>query len=151
MNRQLRIYVDTSVVGGCLDKEFAEASLAFMRMVSRGEIMLLVSNVLADELRNAPEEVQKVLATMPVEHMEPVSESADANKLRDAYLAANVVGAAHTNDALHVALATVARADMIVSWNFKHLVHHDRIRGFNAVNLSQGYPSLSIYSPLEVV
>ena len=86
MNRQLRIYVDTSVVGGCLDKEFAEASLAFMRMVSRGEIMLLVSNVLADELRNAPEEVQKVLATMPVEHMEPVSESADANKLRDAYL-----------------------------------------------------------------
>ena len=151
MNRQLRIYVDTSVVGGCLDKEFSEASLAFMRMVSRGEIMLLVSNVLADELRNAPEEVQKVLAAMPVEHMEPVSGSAEANKLRDAYLTANVVGAAHANDALHVALATVARADMIVSWNFKHLVHHDRIRGFNAVNLSQGYPSLSIYSPLEVV
>ena len=40
---------------------------------------------------------------------------------------------------------------MIVIWNFKHIVHHEKIRGFNAVNLNLGYPRIDIYSPLEVV
>jgi len=61
------------------------------------------------------------------------------------------VGLACGNDALHVALAVVARADMIVSWNFKHIVHFDKMRGFNAVNLKEGYAQLMILSPLEVV
>ena len=76
---------------------------------------------------------------------------AAAWSLRDAYLAAGVVGPSSRNDAEHVALATVARADLIVSWNFKHLVHIDKIRGFNAVNLRDGYPTLEIRSPKEVV
>jgi hypothetical protein len=71
--------------------------------------------------------------------------------LRDAYLAAGVVGAASENDAHHVALAAVARADLIVSWNFKHIVHVDKIRRFNAVNLIEGYGMIDIRSPLEVV
>jgi len=49
-----------------------------------------------------------------------------------------------------VAAATVARADAIVSWNFKHIVRLDRIRGFNAVNLMQGYGIITIVSPKEV-
>ena len=147
----LRVYIDTSVVGGCLDKEFAETSQALMRMAESGQIVLLVSNVLVDELNAAPDAVQDVLATMPATHMELVGEPAEAQKLRDAYLVAAIVTATHRNDALHVAIATVARADMIVSWNFKHIVHHDKIRGFNAVNEREGYPPLAIYSPLEVV
>ena len=67
------------------------------------------------------------------------------------YLAAGVVGPASLLDAHHVAIATVARADMIVSWNFKHIVHHEKMAGFNAVNLREGYPPLRIFSPLEVV
>ena len=55
------------------------------------------------------------------------------------------------NDAFHVALATVARADMIVSWNFKHIVHYEKMRGFNAVNLKEGYGQLEIHAPPEVI
>ena len=61
------------------------------------------------------------------------------------------MGKTHVNDAHHVALASVAGADMIVSWNFRHIVHHEKIRAFNAVNLKEGYGILAIYSPLEVV
>jgi hypothetical protein len=51
---------------------------------------------------------------------------------------------------LHIALATVADADVLVSWNFKHIVRFDQIRLFNAANLEQGYKPLSIHSPREV-
>ena len=56
-----------------------------------------------------------------------------------------------TDDAHHVAIATAERVDMIVSWNFQHIVHFDKIRGFNAVNLREGYSPIEIRSPKEVV
>jgi len=103
------------------------------------------------ELDEAPAEVQGVLPSLPFDSIEQVEFSPEADRLKDLYLAAGVVGAAHTNDALHVALAVVAHADMIVSWNFRHIVHFDKMRGFNAVNLREGYGRLEILSPLEVV
>jgi len=95
--------------------------------------------------------VQAILDDLPRQSLEFVNESVESRRLRDCYLAAKVVGPAHATDAHHVALATVARADLIVSWNFKHIVHYDKIRGFNAVNLREGYPPLAIHSPLEVI
>ena len=149
--KQLRIYVDTSVIGGCCDEEFAEASCRLIEMVKRGEIALLISALLAEELEDAPPDVKAILDDLPRHSLEFVNESAESRRLRDCYLAAKVVGPAHATDAHHVALATVSRADFIVSWNFKHIVHFDKIRGFNAVNLREGYAALAIYSPLEVV
>ena len=67
-----------------------------------------------------------------------------------AYLDAAVLPAASSNDALHVAAATVARADLILSWNFKHIVNFRRIRLFNSVNLAQGYGIIDIRSPAEI-
>ena len=77
--------------------------------------------------------------------------SPESELLRDRYLAAGVVGPASVDDAHHVALATIAHADLIVSWNFKHIVHFEKIRGFNAVNLREGYQTIEIHSPKEVV
>jgi hypothetical protein len=54
-------------------------------------------------------------------------------------------------DALHIALATVARVDVLVSWNFKHIVNLTRIHAYNAVNLKRGYPLLEIRTPQEIV
>jgi predicted nucleic acid-binding protein len=148
---RLRIYIDTSIVGGCCDEEFQDESWALMKMARRGEIRLLVSSLLATELDRAPEDVQAVLPDLPREALEPVTASDEAAQLRDAYLQAEVVESKRSADAYHVALATVARADMIVSWNFRHIVHFERIRGFNAVNLREGYLPIEIRSPREVV
>ena len=48
-------------------------------------------------------------------------------------------------------LAAVARADLIVSWSFKHIVHVEKIHRFNAVNLMEGHPTIDIRSPREVI
>jgi hypothetical protein len=79
----------------------------------------------------------------------PVSES--AIRLQEAYLAARIIGAAHKEDALHVAHATTAGCKLIVSWNFKHIVHFAKIPLYNAVNVLQGYGAIAIHSPLEVI
>lgn len=148
---KVRMYVDTSVIGGCLDSEFAEESRALLDMTCRGEFVLLVSYLLLDELRRAPAAVRDILDSLPETHTEFLRPSAEAFRLRDRYLAEGIVGAGSSDDALHVALASIARADIIVSWNFKHIVHYEKIRMFNGVNLMQGYPTMEIRSPLEVV
>ncbi len=148
--KRLRIYVDTSVIGGCLDEEFAEWSCRLFELAALGTVNLLISELTAGEVARAPLAVQKQLAAVSSESVERIAISAEAERLRDEYLSAGVVGPAARNDALHVALATVAHADVIVSWNFRHLVHVEKIRGFNAVNLRQGYPVIDIRSPQEV-
>ena len=149
--RQQRIYIDTSVAGGCLDQEFHVESKALFEMAIRGEIALILSDLLFQELEDAPADVLAVLAGLPEQAYKMVGSTPEAELLRQAYLDAGVLGPAWEDDALHVALATVHRADLVVSWNFKHMVHVDKIRRFNAVNLVQGYPPIDIRSPLEVV
>ena len=147
----LRVYIDTSVIGGCHDEEFARESRALLRMARERELMLLISQTLIDEIRLAPQKVQQELDGLPEWSTELLPVNRQCLELRDAYLEAGFLGQAHSNDALHVANATIARADLIVSWNFKHIVHFDKIRGFNAVNLREGYLPIEIRSPMEVV
>jgi hypothetical protein len=83
--------------------------------------------------------------------IEEVDVSPDAVGLQEAYLRAEVVSRKWEDDALHVAIATVAGCGMIVSWNFKHIVHYDKIPLYDAVNVLQGYDEISIFSPSEVI
>ncbi len=137
------------MVGGACDDEFAEASEALFARVESGTFRLLLSPVVVAELRQAPAPVVAVYR-----RLEPLSEwvevTDDVLALRDRYLASNVVTARWADDALHVALATVHGAAVIVSWNFKHLVNLDKIRGCNGVNLLNGYSTLEIRTPREV-
>jgi hypothetical protein len=67
------------------------------------------------------------------------------------YRDASVVVQKFADDALHVAHATIARADVIVSWNFKHLVNPAKIRSFNGINMANGYGMIVILSPEDVI
>jgi len=67
------------------------------------------------------------------------------------YIKENVVGKTSREDCIHIALATINRADVLVSWNFKHIVNLSRIRGYNSVNLKTGYPTIEIRSPLDLI
>ena len=71
--------------------------------------------------------------------------------MAEAYLRADFVSRRFQVDCLHVALATVCRADALISWNFKHIVQYHKIKAFNGVNLVQGYGALDIRSPAEVI
>jgi hypothetical protein len=72
-------------------------------------------------------------------------------KLRDAYVQANILTSKWLSDAEHVATASVHQCKIIVSWNFKHIVHHDKVPLYNAVNLLHRYPTLSINTPAEIL
>ncbi len=149
--KRLRVYIDTSVVGGCLDPEFSESSRTLLQRANQGRIVLVVSELLRQELIRAPKNIQAIVASRSGGAIEDAIISHEAEALRDAYLSANAVGFASSADALHVALATVYHVDLIVSWNFRHIVHFEKIRGFNAVNLREGYAPLEIRSPRELV
>jgi predicted nucleic acid-binding protein len=148
--RPLRVYVDTSVFGGVHDDEFRAPSERFFAAVRGGAFTLLMSEALVVEISSAPALVQATFEAHRA-HMEALETTPEATALAEAYLAARVVPAASRVDALHVALASIAGADAVVSWNFKHLVQLRRIRGFHAVNVLRGYPLIEIRSPREVI
>jgi len=148
--RPLRLYIDTSVFGGVHDDEFRAPSTRFFAAARGGAFTILVSEALVIEIASAPALVQATFEAHRA-HMEALETTAEALTLAEAYLEARVVPVASRVDALHVALASVARADAVVSWNFKHLVQLRRIRGFHAVNVLRGYPLIEIRSPLEVI
>jgi hypothetical protein len=83
--------------------------------------------------------------------IENVFLSEEAEELAAQYLQYGVVGGKVLADAQHIAIASVARVDVLVSWNFQQIVNLNRIRAFNAVNLRLGYQILEIRSPREVV
>lgn len=149
--RKIRVYVDTSVFGGTQDTAFESESRAFVDQVRRGLYVILFSNVTARELDSAPEAVRSVFDSLPENALEIIRVTEEAEDLAKEYVKSNVLGSASFDDALHVAVATVAAADMILSWNFKHIVNFNRIRGFNSVNIRLGYRAMTIHSPLEVV
>jgi hypothetical protein len=93
------------------------------------------------------QEKYKELVDLDAEILEHSSEAAT---LGARYQEHGILPETYTADGLHIALATVAEVDLLVSWNFKHIVRFDKIRLFNAVNREAGYKEIEIYSPREV-
>ncbi len=146
----VRIYADTSVYGGVFDEEFAKPSRRFFDRVREGRFVLVVSPLVEDELRKAPPDVLAWFERFR-SGAQGVTVSAEALALRQAYLGAGIVTPKSRDDALHVALATVADCAMIVSWNFRHIVHFQKVPLYNAVNILHRRVALEIRSPLEVI
>ena len=146
-----RIYVDTSVIGGCHDDEFREQSMQLFKMFRQGEATMLLSGTTLDELAEAPPPVRQATSTVPSEHKELLAVSREAEELADAYIAGEALGGTSRTDALHIALATLGKADVLVSWNFRHMVNWRRIRACNEVNRQNGYPAIDIRTPEEIV
>ena len=125
-----RIYIDTSVFGGNFDEEFSTDTIPFFDRVRNGEITIIVSDILEAELLGAPDFVRQLLDSFSNEFIERVRLSKDASELADKYIDAKVVGKTIKSDCQHIAIAKLCHADVLVSWNFKHIVNLDRIRGY---------------------
>lgn len=146
-----RIYTDTSVIGGCEDEEFRVHSRRLIDAFVRGDLRLVLSELTLRELEPAPLAVREVLATVPESSIEVVRLTPAANELARRYLAEGILKANMLADAQHIAMATVANVDVLVSWNFRHVVNLPRIHGYHAVNAKLGYPMIEIRSPREVL
>lgn len=141
--KKLRVYIDTSVIGGCLDDEFSLESNQLMEAIKQEKFILLMSDIIVSELINASQAVKDILLSIPQRVIEVVKITPEVLQLRDAYINEGVVTSKSINDATDV-------ADAIISWNFKHIVRLDKMKGYNQINLLNGYGILTIISPLEV-
>ena len=146
-----KLYIDTSVFGGYYDEEFAEFTVPLFERLINGEFILLFSAVTAEELQNAPQQVRGLVQSMKADFTEFLEPNDEAVDLATEYIAEKVVGLTSYADCLHIALATINRADYLISWNFKHIVNVQRIRGYNAINIKNGYKQLEIRSPRDFV
>ena len=146
-----RIYIDTSIVGGYFDEEFSEVTQLFFQQFQRGGFIFVVSDLLDLELLNAPPKVRDLMSQFSPDFFERVVLTEEAADLANRYIAENVVGKTSLIDCRHIALATLSRVDVLASWNFKHIVNLQRIKGYNSVNLRLGYQLLEIRSPKDLV
>ena len=148
---RLRIYIDTSVVGGFFDEEFKGATIRLFERLNNNEIIFVVSDLLDLELINAPQHVREHLRNYSADKFERVELNEDTIKLANAYIDEKVVGKTSLEDCRHIAMATIHKVDVLASWNFKHIVNLDRIKGYNAVNSRLGYSVLEIRSPKDLM
>jgi len=146
-----RVYIDTSVVGGQFDKEFSVDTDRFFESVKSGDFWIIVSDLVEVELLRAPGHVREFLNDIPTKFIERIRLTQEAANLADKYIEAKVVGKTSRADCQHIAMATIAHADVLVSWNFKHIVNLDKIRGYNGINYQAGYNMIEIRTPKEVI
>lgn len=146
----IRVYVDTSVFGGVFDEEFSAPSRLLFQQAKAGRFLIVVSDTSRKEIAPAPERVREFFVET-LDHAEIVEITDHALHLRQAYFQAGILSPKCLDDALHVATATVSECRVIVSWNFKHIVHFEKIPLYNEVNVAHGYEAIAIHSPLELV
>ena len=151
-----KVYIETSVWGMTLDNQpraLRQPTQQFLRQCASGLFVPCISTVVLEEIANAPQaaaarmlgEIDKLAPLI----LETTHESED---LADAYLDAHVIPAKKRDDARHVAIATVAGLEIVVSWNHRHLANERKRDLFYAVNRLGGYEQqLFIHTPFEVM
>ena len=146
-----RVYIDTSVIGGYFDEEFQFYTKLFFEKVEQGKFKVILSDILTTELQGAPDNVVAFFRSISTRQIEYVDQTEDSIQLGEEYLKEGVVGKTSRTDCRHIALATLVNADILISWNFKHIVNITRIRGYNSVNIKNGHRILEIRTPREIL
>ncbi len=146
-----RLYFDTSVFGGIYDIEFQRETEKLFEMVKTGEAICVYSDLTEFELENAPEKVKEHFINLDRKTIEFVEITEEINILAEEYVREKVVGGTSIDDCRHIACATINKVDYLVSWNFKHIVNIFRIRGYNSINIKNGYIQLDIRSPKDII
>lgn len=145
------LYLDTSVFGGYFEPEFEEWTVPLFRQLEQRKHRLLFSDIVETELIEAPLRVRQLAVESRSRNATAIVTDQAALDLAARYLKEKVVGKTSFNDCRHIALATLHNADVLVSWNFKHIVNVERILGYNSVNTRLGHRILDIRSPREII
>ena len=147
----MKLYIDTSVFGGYFEAEFELWSKKLIDGIIHGEYTAVVSDITLTELSGAPKYVRDLADKVISENAEFILADNEAEELAGRYIKEKIVTQKFRSDALHIALATIHKIDVVTSWNFKHIVNLNRIRLYNSVNLKHGYSIIEIRSPRELI
>lgn len=147
----MKLYIDTSVFGGYFESEFQRWTRKLVDQIIDGEFRAIVSDITLIELEGAPKRVREIADKIIAENAEFIIAGNPEKDLADKYLKEKIITPKYRTDALHIAIATINKIDVLTSWNFKHIVNLNRIRLYNSVNLKYGYSLIEIRSPREIV
>ena len=142
------VFIDTSVFGGFFDTEFSADTIPFFDNLKKQGTEIIVSEILEIEIYRAPDFVIDFYESLM--NLRKVELTDEAMNLAQKYIDEKVVGKTSLADCQHIAIATTNNVDVLVSWNFKHIVNLQRIRGYNSINLREGYGTLEIRTPKEI-
>ena len=147
----MKVYTDTSVIGGCFEMEFQEWSNALFQEFIAGTKQIMLSDLTLQELELARQEVREKVNEIPYEQRIAIGITDEIIQLAETYISEGALTSKSYNDALHIALATLNNSDVLASWNFKHIVNLERIRLYNSINFRLGYRMIEIRTPREIL
>lgn len=147
----MKFYIDTSVFGGYWDALFKEDTRAFFDYMREHNMELIYSDVTEAELEAAPKSVENLLKELEGIRKTYISISDEERALASSYIKEGALSNKCEDDALHIATASICKADTLVSCNFKHMVNFIRIRQYNSINLKLGYSTIDVRSPKEML
>ena len=147
---KLRIYIDTSVIGGCFDEEFSEWSIRLFDDFINGKKIAVISDVTLEELEEAPVKIKNQLKKIPEISKEYIYLGQEAIDLSQNYINEGIVTNKSLIDTRHIAMATMNNVDILASWNFRHIVNYNKIKLYNSVNLKFGYNLIEIRNPRDL-
>lgn len=147
----MKFYIDTSVFGGYFDKEFEEETKLFFEELVNGNHTAVVSVEVTREIIKAHARVSGLLVSLLENKIEIVTLDEQVTTLANEYVKEGVLTKLYLSDALHIAFATIAKVDVLVSWNFTHMVNFFRIKKYNEINRKFGHGNIDIRSPKEVI
>ena len=148
---KLKIYLDTSVFSAYFDDRAQDRRAQIVEFWERIPAFDTCTSYLTrEELEKTPnaERRKRLMGLLDVLTLHPITE--EMRQLSERYVQAGVFTAIMVNDAVHVAAAVLTRQDLLLSWNFKHLVNRVRRAKINQVNVSQGLPTIEIIAPPEI-
>lgn len=146
-----KVYIDTSVIGGYFDEEFEFWTKNFFDAVKNSEFKIVISELLTQELEYAPNYIRTFLDELPEQHKIYIELTQEIDDLANLYINNGIVGIKSLADCRHIASATVNEIEILTSWNFKHIVNLNKIHLYNGINLQNGYRTIEIRTPREIV
>jgi predicted nucleic acid-binding protein len=146
----LKIYVDTSVIGGCFDHKFRKDSLRLFEDFKAGKKQMIYSDLVYKEIQqggHTRDHLLRKFHEVPEDHMIRYKQNEEVELLAEKYLKRNILTGKSYKDAIHVATGTIFEADVIASWNFRHIVNKRKIKQYNETNIEFGYRPIAIKTP----
>lgn len=148
---KLRIYLDTSVISACVDErtpERLEETRGFWKRL--GTFDVTTSDLVRQEIGRTGDDRQRSAMLELLSSTREIAASEEARGLATQYVQRGLFGPTMHDDALHLAIAVLSRQDILVSWNFKHLVNRRKRAQVSEVNTLMGLPTIEILAPSEL-
>ncbi|MCL1856349.1 MAG: hypothetical protein FWF84_01715 [Kiritimatiellaeota bacterium] len=152
--RKQRIYLETTLFNYYFDtdRDAHADTVTLFKEIAAGKYEAYTSSAVIDELEQAPAEksaaMQALVGKYNITNLQVTEE---VRRLANLYVSAGIIPLKYETDSVHIAVATINELDTIVSLNFRHIVKLKTMQMTNAVNILNGYCSIEIHSPMEVL